>query len=139
MTDSSDAMQTIFPVLRYSNARAAISWLGEAFGFVELFSVPESGPYVRHAQLRLGTNIIMLGSVRPDDSLKSPKEAGAATQSLAVYVRDVDAHFERARAAGATIRAEPVDTDFGAREYHVEDLEHHPWTFGTYLPEIDTH
>ena len=54
-------MQTIFPILRYNDARAAIRWLCETFGFVEVFSVPESGPVVRHAQLRLGSNIIILG------------------------------------------------------------------------------
>jgi len=37
-------MQTIFPILRYNDARGAIRSLCESFGFVELFSVPESGP-----------------------------------------------------------------------------------------------
>lgn len=123
-------MQTIFPILRYNDARGAIRSLCATFGFVELFSVPESGPVVRHAQLKLGTNVIMLGSVRPDEGTGNP-----AAQALYVYVDDLDAHFERARAAGAQIISPPTDTDFGAREYHVRDLEGHPWTFGTYLPE----
>lgn len=71
-------MQTIFPILRYDDARGAIRALCEHFGFVELFSVPESGPFVRHAQLRLGTNVVMLGSVRPDDGLASPRTLGSA-------------------------------------------------------------
>jgi hypothetical protein len=37
-------MQTIFPILRYNDAREANRGLGSAFGFVQLFSVPESGP-----------------------------------------------------------------------------------------------
>ncbi len=127
-------MQTIFPILRYNDARGAIRWLCRTFGFFELFSVPESGPRVRHAQLRLGTNIVMLGSVRPDDGMQSPQQLGAATQALYIYVEDADAHFGQARAAGADITAPPRDTDFGAREYHVRDLEGHPWAFGTYLP-----
>jgi uncharacterized glyoxalase superfamily protein PhnB len=128
-------MQTIFPLLRYRDARAAIRWLCDAFGFVELFSVPASGPAVRHAQLRLGSNLIMLGSVRSDDGLASPEDLGLATQALCVHVEDVDAHCERARAAGADITAPPMDTDFGFREYHVRDLEAHPWTFTSYLPD----
>lgn len=127
-------MQTVFPILRYSDARAAIHWLCAAFGFVETFSVPESGQYVRHAQLKLGTNLIMVGSVRPDDGLASPAVLGSATQMLAVYVEHPDAHFERAQAAGAKILCPPTDTDFGSREYHVLDIEGHPWTFGTYRP-----
>ena len=128
-------MQTIFPILRYNDARGAIRWLCAAFGFVEVFSVPESGPIVRHAQLKFGTTIIMLGSVRPDDGMTSPQTLGAATQALCLYVPDLDAHFERARSAGAEITSPPKSTDFGSREYHARDVEGHLWTFGTYLPE----
>jgi uncharacterized glyoxalase superfamily protein PhnB len=130
-------MQTIFPILRYNNARAAIRWLCQAFGFVEVFCTPEDGPFVRHARLRLGENIIMVGSVRPDDGIASPQVLGAATQMLAVYVEDPDVHFERARTAGAKILYPPKDTDFGSREYHVADLEGHPWTFGTFRPATE--
>ena len=94
-------MQTIFPILRYRDARAAIGWLCAAFGFVERCCIPDDGPFVRHAQLQLGENIIMLGSVRPDDGIASPQASGAATQMLAVYVKDPDAHYDRANAAGA--------------------------------------
>src|SRR3981081_890903 len=93
-------MQTIFPILRYNDARAAIRSLCTTFGFVELFSVPESGEFVRHAQLKLGTNVIMLGSVRPEEDMASPQALGTSTQALCVYVADLDAHFERARWAG---------------------------------------
>ena len=127
-------MQTIFPVLRYNDARVAIQSLCATFGFSELFSVPESGPTVRHAQLRLGTNVVMLGSVRPDDGMASPQVLGAATQALYVYVEDLDAHFERARSAGARIVSPPEATDFGSREYHALDVEGHLWTFGSFLP-----
>ena len=128
-------MQTIFPILRYNDARGAIRSLCATFGFIEMFSVPESGPFVRHSQLKLGANVIMLGSVRTDDAMASPQEFGTATQAIYVYVDDLDAHFERSRLAGAEILSPPKDTDFGSREYLVRDVEGHPWTFGTYLPE----
>jgi len=130
-------MQTIFPILRYNDARAAITWLSSAFGFEEQFCVPEHGLYVRHARLKLGQNLIMLGSVRPDDGIASPQTVGSSTQMLAVYIEDPDAHFEQAKAAGAKILAVPYDTDFGSREYHVLDLEGHPWTFGTFRPATE--
>ena len=130
-------MQTIFPILRFNDARKAIQSLCATFGFVELFSVPESGPVVRHAQLKLGTNIVMLGTVRPEDGVASPVVLGASTQALYVYVEDLDAHFERARAAGAQIVSPPEETDFGSREYHARDVEGHHWTFGTFLPTSD--
>jgi uncharacterized glyoxalase superfamily protein PhnB len=131
-------MQTIFPILRYNDARAAIRWLCQAFGFREVFCTPEEGPFVRHARLRLGGNLIMVGSVRPDDGIASPRSLGSSTQVLAVYVEDPDAHYGRARgAAGVNILYPPTDTDFGSREYHVADLEGHLWTFGTFLPPLD--
>jgi len=128
-------MQTIFPILRYNDPRAAISWLCRTFGFAELFSVPEAGNVVRHAQLRLGTNVVMLGSVRSDDGIASPEALGATTQALYVCVDDVDGHFQRASSAGADILGPPQDTDFGSRDYRVRDLEGHLWTFGTYRPD----
>jgi uncharacterized glyoxalase superfamily protein PhnB len=130
-------VQTIFPILRYANARDAIRWLCAVFGFVEVFSVPEAGPTVRHAQLRLGSNIIMLGSVRGEDGIESPQVLGSTTQALCVYVEDLDAHFEHARREGAQILRSPEQTDFGSREYHVRDLEGHLWVFGTYLPAVE--
>ena len=127
-------MQTIFPILRYDDARAAIQSLRVMFGFNELFSVPDSGPSVRHAQLKLGTNVVMVGSVRPDEGMASPRALGVATQALYVYVEDLDAHYERARLAGAQIVSPPRKTDFDSREYHARDVEGHLWTFGTFLP-----
>jgi uncharacterized glyoxalase superfamily protein PhnB len=66
--------------------RAAIQSFRAMFGFTELFSVSESGPGVRHAQLKLGTNVVMLGSVRPDEGVATPQSLGVATRTLYVYV-----------------------------------------------------
>jgi uncharacterized glyoxalase superfamily protein PhnB len=130
-------MQTIFPILRYRDARAATQWLRTAFGFVERLGVPHDGPYVRHAQLELGKNLVMVGSVRPDDGSTRPQTFGSARQMLAVYVEDPDTHCERAQAAGAKILYPPTNTDFGSRQHHVLDFEGHPWTFGTDRPAVD--
>lgn len=126
-------VQNIFPILRYQDARAAIQWLKDAFGFVELFSVPESGPYVRHAQLQVGTSIIMVGSVRPEDGLSSPLSSHAPTQALCVHVSDVYALFQRASAASAVLISPPAVSDVGFLEFHVRDPEGHPWTFTSFL------
>lgn len=128
-------MQTIFPILRYNDARRAIRWLCDAFGFIELFSAPVSGEVVRHAQLQLGSNIIMLGTTRGEEGINSPLELGASTQALSVYIVDVDTHYAQARSVGAMIISSPESTDFGAREYHVRDLEGHLWVFSNFLPK----
>ena len=85
---------------------------------------------MRHARLKLGTNEIMVGSVRSEDGIESPQTLGAATQGLCVYVDDVDAHFAAAQAAGAKDVSALENTPFG-RTYQVRDLEGHPWTFSS--------
>ena len=67
--------------------------------------------------------------------MASPQTLGTSTQAVCVYVKDLDAHYERARAAGAEITSPLQDNDFGFRGYGVRDLEGHLWTFGTYLPD----
>jgi uncharacterized glyoxalase superfamily protein PhnB len=54
-----------------------------------------------------------------------------------VVVADLDAHCARARRAGARIVREPVDTDYGSRDYAARDPEGNLWSFGTYRPGVD--
>ncbi len=127
----------IFPFLRYEDAPAAFEWLARAFGFEKQMLVPGPDGTIAHAQLRYGGSLIMIGSVRDDVMhLKSPAEVGGATQGIYVHVDDVDAHHDRAKAAGAEIIMELEDTEYGSREYMARDLEGHLWSFGTYAPVV---
>ena len=81
--------------------------------------------------MSLGPGVIMLGSMREE-----PNNPWAAVkQGIYVYVADVDAHYRRAKAAGAEIVRELQDTSYGSREYAVRDPEGFLWSFGTYRPE----
>ena len=127
----------IFPFLRYEDAPAAFEWLARAFGFEKQMLVPGPDGTIAHAQLRYSGSLIMIGSARDDVMhLKSPAEVGGATQGIYVHVDDVDAHHDRAKAAGAEIIMELEDTDYGSREYMARDLEGHLWSFGTYAPDV---
>lgn len=129
-------MQTIFPILRYENPRAAMKFLCEALSFKTLFCVPETGEFVRHARLGLSGNIVMLGSVRDDEvNLTTPTIAGRSTQALSVYVPNIEVHYAQAKQAGANIVTSLHETDFGSREYHLCDPEGHMWCIGNYLPD----
>ena len=100
--------------------------------------MPGSDGTIAHAQLRYGRSLIMIGSTRDDFmDLKSPAAVGGATQGSYVLVDDVNAHHDRAKAAGAEIIMELEDTDYGSREYMARDLEGHLWSFGTYAPEVE--
>ena len=129
---------TIIPCLRYRNAPAAIDWLCAAFGFERHLVVPGEGNTIAHAQLRLGDAMIMLGSVVDSEYgrlMKQPDEIGGAeTQSPYVVVLEVDAHYARAKAAGASIVIDIKDQDHGGRLYSCRDLEGHLWSFGSYDP-----
>jgi len=120
-----EAGPNIFPALRYRDARAAVEWLAGTFGFEERLVVPGPDGAVVHAEMGFGPGVIMLGSAG---------DAGATKGGIYVYVEDVDAHHERARAAGAEIVRELAETDYGSREYSARDPEGHSWSFGTYLP-----
>jgi uncharacterized glyoxalase superfamily protein PhnB len=124
----------IYPCLRYEDAPAAIDWLGKAFGFEKLMVVPGPEGTVAHAELKYGPCVVMLGSVKNDPYGASPKTLKAITQTIYIGLDDPDAHCAKARAAGADVFREPVDTDYGSREYSCRDLEGHVWSFGTYRP-----
>ena len=126
-------MQTIFPILRYNDARAAIRWLCETFGFELRISIPEDGEFVRHAQLSLGSNIVMIGSSR-NDGIDSPQTVGRSTQALCVFIPDVDKHFKKVQMRNVEITTPLYVTDFGAREFHVRDPEGHLWIFSSFNP-----
>jgi uncharacterized glyoxalase superfamily protein PhnB len=133
--------QRIVPFLGYEDAAAAIEWLGDAFGFREKRDQrhEESGT-ITHAELELDGASIYIST---PEGYASPRtlrtESEAARRSydnpwvidgLFVQVDDVDAHCERARAAGATILREPEEPGIGFRIYSAEDPEGHRWMFG---------
>ena len=130
-----DGSPNIFPFLRYRDAPAAIDWLVAAFGFEKQLVAPGPDGTVAHAQLSLGPGTIMLGSARDDAlGIQSPRDLAAVSQGIYVHVGEVDAHYRRARAAGAEIVIELQDMEYGSREYSARDLEGHLWSFGTYRP-----
>ena len=84
--------------------------------------------------MHLGNAWIMLGSTRPGRA--SPAQLGVRTQSLTVFVDDVDTHFERAKSAGARIVEELHETVYGERQYGAEDLEGHHWLFSKHVRDV---
>jgi uncharacterized glyoxalase superfamily protein PhnB len=129
----------IIPTLRYRNARAAIDWLCAAFGFEKMMVVSGEGESIAHAQLKLGTGIVMLGDAKTEFGalVQPPAPPGLVnTQGIYVVVEKVDEHYARAKAAGAKIVLDIKTQDYGGRDYTCRDLEGHIWTFGTYDPWV---
>jgi uncharacterized glyoxalase superfamily protein PhnB len=130
------AQMSVIPAIQYKDAKAAIDFLCKAFGF-EKKAVYEDNGLVAHAELTFGNGMIMLGSVKDTEYSKllvRPAIVGGVTMSTYIIVDDADAHFARAKAAGAQIVREPVTQDYGGRDYTCKDPEGHVWSFGPYDP-----
>ena len=123
-------MQTLFPVLIYDDAQRAIDFLERAFGF-ERHEVHAENGTVGHAELRLGSEFVMLSSAGAGDEAFSQ---GAGRASLYLAVDDPDAHHARATGAGAELVRDLKDEDYGSRGYTARDPEGNLWSFGTYRP-----
>jgi len=83
-----------------------------------------------HGEMTLDGQRIMMGQGGKEWRMLSPQETKSATQGIFVYLADVDAHYERARAAGAEIVHPPRDESYG-RSYTARDIDGHPWFFTT--------
>jgi len=127
-------MPRITAYLYYQDVAAALGWLSRAFGFRERMRMPGPEGRIMHAEMELADGVIMLGC--PDPEYKNPKRLGQVTQSLYVYVDDVDKHFRRAKEAGAKILDEPADQFYGDRRYGAEDAEGHLWYFAQRVRDV---
>ena len=126
----------VTPYLLYHDCDAAIEFLTSALGFTEKYRMSGPNGKTVHAELDLEGGGIMLGN--PGDDYKSPNELGGRTQTTYVYVGDVDAHYEHARAAGADIQRELQDQFYGDRTYGVHDPEGHSWSFATHVRDVSS-
>ena len=130
---------TISSSIHYRDTRGMMDWLMNAFGFEERIAVPGENGEIVHGELELPGGILMISSADTGDPERfglrraSPADVGGAnTQTLQLYVDDADAHFERAKAAGATIVQEPFISDHGEdywadKSYGCLDPEGHLW------------
>ena len=127
--------KSVWPCVNYVDARAAIRFLTEAFGFIETIAVPgERDDVVVHAELRWPEGGgVMLGTANRPDSEFSQLPTSAA--SMYVVTDDPHTVFERATKAGAKVVREMRDEDYGSTGFSVADLEGNLWSFGTYRGE----
>lgn len=122
---------TVLPHAIYQDVDAAIVWLAKDFGFSEHYRYgdPTSG-----AQMQLGKAWIMLRRAR--DGQAVPAKLGFGTQSLTVFVEDLEAHYRRAKGAGAKLLEELHETEYGELQYAAEDLDGHHWLFSRHARDV---
>ncbi len=132
-----DNMPRITPNVFYDDPASALEWLSKAFGFETRMSMPGPDGGVIHAEMQVQDGVIMMSPTGTTEQWKSPKSlSGSVTQSLYVYVDDIDAHHAKASSAGARIVAELEDMFWGDRTYVAEDPEGHRWTFAQHTRDV---
>lgn len=129
----------IVPMIAYENGAAALDWLYPAFGFREVERMTEPDRTISHAEMEFADARIFLatrrrtmrvrgGTANPAGRRANGPRSRGSSMIFLVRVDDLDAHFARSKAAGATILSEPEDAPVG-RLYRAEDLEGHRWMF----------
>ena len=125
----------ILPHIYYENMSEALTWLIDTFGFVEHFRFELPGGQLHGVMMHHGNAWIMLKN--SGRSQTSPIKLGAATQSLMIFVEDIDEHYRHAKSSGARIVEELFDTEYGERQYSAQDLEGHIWMFAKHIRDVD--
>jgi PhnB protein len=126
-------------MISYENGTAALDWLSRAFGFREKARLTTPDGTLSHGEMETGAGLIMLASPSPE--YRSPKRHRETCEQarkwsavpwiidgVLVYVNNLDRHFTRAQAAGATILSS-IEEGPPGRRYRAEDLEGHRWFF----------
>jgi uncharacterized glyoxalase superfamily protein PhnB len=131
--------QPVIPMISYEDGVAALEWLAKAFGFLERSRVADADGRLMHGELDVGGGLIMLASPTPDyEGPKRHRESCERARKwssvpwvidgVLVLVDEIGPHFERAKAAGATILTE-IEEGPPGRRYRAEDPEGHRWFF----------
>src|SRR5262245_17311129 len=130
---------SVVPMLSYEDGIAALAWLRSAFGFRETARLLWPDGRLSHGEMEAGDGLIMLASPTPDyhspkhhrENCEQARKWSAVPwiiDGVLVYVDGLDQHFNRAKAAGATILSE-IEEGFPGRRYRAEDFEGHRWFF----------
>jgi uncharacterized glyoxalase superfamily protein PhnB len=124
-------VDTVLPHVTYKNLPDAIRWLKTTLGVVEHYRY---GDPVSGAQMRLGNAWFMVRAARGD--YRCPAELGFGTQSVTVFLENVEEHYARSRAAGVTIVEDLHETEYGELQYAITDPEGHQWLFSRHARDV---
>jgi PhnB protein len=131
-----EGYHAVSPALTIDGATEAIDFYKRAFGATERMRMPAPDGSIAHAELEIGDSVVMLSDPFPQSTVKSPTELGGTTVGIFVYVEDVDAIFQRAVDAGATVTMPLEDMFWGDRFGTVTDPYGHSWSFATHVEDV---
>jgi PhnB protein len=132
-----EGYHTLTPSLTVRNAERAIEFYKQAFG-AEVRGGVAKGPdgKVMHAELKIGDSVIMLSDEYPEFGSKSPQSIGDSGMGLHIYLDNVDAAFDRAVKAGASVEMPVMDQFWGDRYGKLKDPFGHKWSMATHVRDM---
>ena len=132
-----EGYQSLTPMFMFKDARKAMEFYKKAFGAQERFFMPgPDGTGVMHAELQIGTSMIMIGEENPQCPAKSAESMGGSPVSFYVYVENVDKAFKTAVDAGAEVRMPLEDMFWGDRMGMVQDPFGYTWSLATHTRDL---
>ena len=131
-----DGYHTVTPCLVLRDAARAIEFYKQAFGAQQTFRMDAPNGTVAHAEMKIGNSILMLGEENRQQGCTSPASLGGTPVTLFLYVPDVDAAFQQAVAAGATVVMPLADMFWGDRYGQVADPFGHRWALATHKEDL---
>lgn len=131
-----DGFSTVTPHLIIKGAGKAIDFYKKAFGAEELFRMPGPDGGVMHAEIKIGSSMLMIADEFPDMGCLSPKTLNGSPVTIHMYVPDCDAVFKKATQAGAEPIMPPADMFWGDRYGKLKDPFGHSWSVATHKEDL---
>ena len=126
----------ITPYLSVKGAADAIEFYKKAFGATEMSRLANPDGTLGHAEIKIGNALVMLADEYPAYGNLSPKTLGGSSVRLHMYVEDVDAFFNQAVSAGATVLNPVMDMFYGDRWGYIKDPFGHLWSIATHKKDL---
>lgn len=131
-----DGYHSITPYLIIKGAAKALDFYKLAFGAVERFRMDDGDGRIGHAEILIGNSLVMLADEHPEMGARGPETWGGSPVGLVLYVEDVDAVFDRAVEAGATVERPVADQFYGDRTGGLKDPFGHIWHVCTHVEDV---
>ncbi|MGQ0625255.1 MAG: VOC family protein [Sporichthyaceae bacterium] len=130
-----DGYPSVSPYLVIDGAAEAIAFYVAVLGATERMRMPGPGGSIGHAEVEIGSSVVMLADVS-DMSGPDPKKLGGSPVTLMVYVPDCDATYQAAVDAGAESISKPEDQFYGDRSAAFTDPFGHKWNLHTHVEDV---
>ncbi len=132
-----EGYHTLTPAMAVRNAERAIEFYKQAFGAEARGIMKGPDGKVMHAEIKIGDSILMMSDEFPEAGIVGPESSGGgASMGLHIYLNDVDAAFDRAVKAGATVETPVADMFWGDRYGRLKDPFGFRWSIATHTKDL---